>query len=272
MVTADAAPAADAPRPLDLKERLRRNPEFRAYGAFLMSGSALLAELLGLAGYAFLVIDLEHSPADIPQAIGMLQAAAAAQTPALIRVAQNRPELLKKALDLGPAGVIVPLVDTVEDARAAAAACRYPPAGVRGVAHPLVRASGWGTDAEYLRETERRHLLLCQVESKTAVEQVDGILGVEGVDGIFVGPLDLSASLGHIGQTQHPEVKEALLRVETAARRHPAKVLAGFAGGRPAGEMFAAGYRLVAGAVDLGLLRDAARADVAAAAQSAMDA
>lgn len=200
-----------------LKAFLKRDPTYRAYGAFLNSGSPLIAELMGRAGYDFLIVDLEHSPVDTHGALAMLQALAAAATPALLRVPLNRPEVIKKALDLGPAGLIVPLVDSVEDARAVAAACRYPPRGIRGVAPSIVRASGWGLDEAYTRDCEERCLVLCQVETPGGVEAAGAILELDGVDGIFVGPMDLSASLGHMGDPSHHEVKHAVARVEAAA-------------------------------------------------------
>jgi len=269
MAAARSVAQAAAVGQTGLKERLKEDAQYRGLGAFLMSGSPLVAELMAHAGYDFLVVDMEHSPVDVHGALPMLQAVAAAGRPALVRVALNRPELIKKALDLGPAGLIVPLVDSAEEARAVAAACRYPTRGLRGVAYPLVRASAWGLDANYVRRCEKQCLVLCQVETPAAVNAVEDILQVDGVDGIFVGPLDLSASLGHLGDTRHADVLSALARIEAAAAKHPSKVLAGFAGGRRAHAMFAAGYRLVATSADVALLRDAARVDIAAAAAPA---
>eukprot|EP00933_Yihiella_yeosuensis_P072843 TRINITY_DN8137_c3_g1_i1.p1 TRINITY_DN8137_c3_g1~~TRINITY_DN8137_c3_g1_i1.p1 ORF type:complete len:284 (-),score=52.04 TRINITY_DN8137_c3_g1_i1:42-893(-) len=246
-----------------LKQRLKDEPHFRGFGAFLMSTNPLVAELMGNVGYDFLVVDMEHSPADVAEALPMLQATQAAQCPTLLRVSHpNRPELIKKALDLGPSGLVVPLVDSAVDARAIVSACRYPTKGIRGVAHSIVRASRWGLDTDYVHSAEERQLLLCQVETQAAVEAVDEILSVDGVDGIFVGPLDLSAALGHLGDTGHKEVLAALEKVEAAAAKHPAKILAGFAGGRPVIDMFKAGYRLVANTADVVLLREAALKDL----------
>lgn len=252
--------------PQSLKERLASEPEFRAYGAFLMAASPLVAELMAKVGYDFLVVDLEHSPLGLGQtALQMLQAVEAGRASALLRVALNRPELIKKALDLGPAGLVVPLVNSAQEAAEAARACRYPPQGIRGVANPLVRASGWGLDAAYAHEYRDRCLLLVQVETVAALEAVDAILETEGVDGVFVGPLDLAAALGHFGEPGHADVRSALAKIEEAAARHPEKLLAGFSGGRPVSEMLARGYRLVASSADVALLREAAKADVLAA-------
>eukprot|EP00927_Polykrikos_kofoidii_P077116 TRINITY_DN74096_c0_g1_i1.p1 TRINITY_DN74096_c0_g1~~TRINITY_DN74096_c0_g1_i1.p1 ORF type:complete len:313 (+),score=56.95 TRINITY_DN74096_c0_g1_i1:86-1024(+) len=246
-----------------LKARLRDSQNYRAYGAFLNSASPIIAELMARSGYGFVLVDLEHSPVGIHGAVPMLQAAEAAGVPGLLRVPVNQTDIIKKALDLGPAGVVVPLVHSVEEARCAVAACRYPPRGVRGFAAPLVRASAWGLDSEYVQECEDRHLLFCQIESPEAVEAADAILAVDGVDGVFVGPMDLATAMGHIGDSMHADVSRALARVEAAAARHPSKVLAGFTGGRDPSDMFRAGYRLLASAADLTLLRGAAVADAA---------
>jgi len=255
-----------------LKQRLREQPSFRAYGAFLMSASPAIAELMGRAGYDYLVVDLEHSPADMQIALQLLQACAAARCPTLIRVALNRPELIKKALDLGPDGLVVPLVDNVEEAKAAVAACRYPPRGIRGVAVPLVRASGWGLDKDYVQRCEDDMLLLCQVETPAAIDSISQILDVDGVDGVFVGPLDLSASLGHLGNAGHSEVRAAIEKVETAAAQRPEKILAGFSGGRATADMYSAGYRMVASTADVALIRQGAMDDVKGAAAAAKEA
>lgn len=247
-----------------LKSRLLRDPKLCLHGAFIMSGCPLVTELMGRSGYGFLVVDMEHSPAETTSALPLLQAASAARCPALLRVALNRPELIKKALDLGPDGLVVPLVDSAEDARAAIRACCYPPRGIRGVAHPLVRASHWGLDPSYAEHCEERQLLLCQVESAEGVKAAGEILDVDGVDGIFLGPLDLSASMGHFGQPGHPDVKAAIADVEAACLERPGKILAGFAGGRGAKEMLQAGYRLIADTADMLLLRTAAQANVQA--------
>jgi len=228
-----------------------------------MGGSPLVAEMLGHAGYKFLVVDLEHSPAETFESIPLLQATAAARSHALVRVKFNRPELIKKALDIGPDGLIIPLVNNAEEARAAVEACRYAPHGIRGMCAMAVRASHWGLDPSYTTECETRQLLLCQVETVSGLAAAEEILNVDGVDGIFVGPHDLSAALGHLGDPKHDDVKKSMAQLESVVRNHPEKkVLAGFIGCRSPVEMFQAGYNLVAGATDVTLLREAARKDV----------
>jgi len=195
----------------------------------------------------------------------MLRAARAGGASALLRVDSSRPESLKRALDLGPDGVVVPHVASAEEARRVVRACRYPhDGGVRGVAFPVIRASMYGTDPTYLAEYQGRTLVLPQIEDAAGVAEADGILGEDGVDGVFLGPLDLSSSVGHPGDVRHPDVAAATSAIEAAARRH-GKLVCGFAAGG-AGEarrlLGPGGYDLVAGAVDLGLLRAAAVADV----------
>jgi 2-keto-3-deoxy-L-rhamnonate aldolase RhmA len=202
-------------------------------------------------------------------------------TEPVLRVPVNDPALIKKALDCMrlPGGVLIPMVETPAEAEAAVAACRYPPAGVRGVAFPLVRATGWGTQSkgpeDYLRQCEEELFIIVQVESAAAVDKIESIAAVPGVDCVFIGPFDLSASIGRPGQLEHPEVvalvakaEDGVLKVQQSSGGRP--VLGGFCPpSRPLIEMYNRGYQFVCGGADMGILREAAKKDVASA-QEAM--
>lgn len=150
------------------------------YGLFLLSFSPTLAEISGLAGYDFVVVDVEHGHGGISQALPCLQALSATHTPTILRLPENSPSWAKKALDLGPDGLMFPMIDEPESAKNAVSYCRYPPAGIRGAAHPIVRASKYGLDDDYLEMCERELLLMCQVESEEAVNRAEEIAAVDG--------------------------------------------------------------------------------------------
>ena len=177
-----------------------------AYGCVLTSTDAGLAELAGEAGFDFAWIDLEHSPLTITDAAHLLMALRGTGCAPFIRVAWNVPYLLKPALDLAPAAVIIPMVNTAEEARRAAAACRYPAdGGERGFA--TRRATGYGRMPlrEYLEHSHGEPLVFVQIEHRDAVRNIDGILASPGVDGVCIGPFDLSASYGKTGDFRDPE-------------------------------------------------------------------
>lgn len=236
-----------------------------ALGALANLGSPVAAEILGAAGYDFVMVDMEHGPGDVLNAVQQFQAIEATPAVPLVRVPENAAMQLKRALDAGPNGVMVPAVQTAEEAAYAVAACRYPPRGIRGVAHPIARASGYGTDLErYMAEGEQELLVICQIETLTGVDNAAEIAAVDGVDMVFLGPMDLSASAGRFDEPDHKKVETLVRRVEKATKK-AGKMLGGLATkGRPASELFKRGYALVLDAVDIGLLRDAARRSVRA--------
>ena len=187
-------------------------------GTFCNLGSHVTAEIAGNAGFDWLLLDQEHGAGDQSELVHQLQAAAAAATPALVRIAWNEPWRFKRVLDTGAAGVMVPWVSTVEEARAATTAMRYFPDGVRGAA-TLIRANGFGRDRdEYLQRANDNLLTVVQIETRQAVENAAAIAAVEGVDVLFVGPFDLSIGLGIGGQFDHPQFVAALDRVVAGAR------------------------------------------------------
>lgn len=170
---------------------------------------SLVAEGLAGAGYDWILFDTEHAPAEVVDVLPQLQAAAAYDVSAVVRPAFNDPVLIKRFLDIGAQTLLIPFVQNAEEAAAAVAAMRYPPGGVRGVAG-VTRASRFGRVEDYARRAEEELCLLVQVETAAAVEQIEAIAATDGVDGLFIGPADLAASLGHAGNLRHPEVVAAI--------------------------------------------------------------
>ena len=182
----------------------------------------------------------------------------------LMRVPSNDVVALKRALDTGVAGVMVPAVNTAAEAEAAVAACHYPPRGRRGMAAAIVRGADYGLRAaEYIEYAGEALLVMCQIESAEAVENVTAIAGIEGVDMLFVGPFDLSANVGHVGEPDHPEVRAMIARVEAAAKTAGKRLGAIPTPERSAAELVADGYELIVADADVLLLRDGARASLA---------
>ena len=187
-------------------------------GTFCNLGSHITTEIAGNAGFDWLLLDLEHGAGDQSELVHQLQAAAAADTPAIVRIAWNEPWRFKRVLDAGAAGVMVPWVSTVEEAQVTTTAMRYFPDGVRGAA-TLIRANGFGRDRdEYLQAANDNLLTVVQIETRQAVEHAAAIAAVEGVDVLFVGPFDLSIGLGVGGQFDHPEFLAALEQVVAGAK------------------------------------------------------
>lgn len=165
-----------------------------------------IAELLGCHGFKFVWIDAEHSAFDLGTVLRHIMACAAADTASIVRVAWNDPVLIKPVLEMGPDGLILPMIRTEQDARNAVAACRYPPRGVRGFGPRRANRYGAVSTPEYIANAESSFLRILQVEHRDAVENLEKICAVDGVDLLVIGPNDLSASYGHLGDTRHPDM------------------------------------------------------------------
>jgi 4-hydroxy-2-oxoheptanedioate aldolase len=179
-------------------------------GLWCTLSSAYATELVAGSGFDWLLLDTEHSPGDVLSILPQLQALAG--YPGLspvVRPASNDPVLIKRFLDIGVQTLLVPFVQTAEEARAAVRAMRYPPDGIRGVS-AVTRATGFGRVADYGKRAATELCLLVQVETREALDQIEAIAAVDGVDGIFIGPGDLAASFGLIGQINHASVMEAI--------------------------------------------------------------
>lgn len=181
-------------------------------GLWQALASPYTAEICAGAGFDWLLIDGEHAPNDIPIILAQLQAVAAYPVEPVVRLPVGDPVLVKQVLDLGARSLLVPMVESAEQARNMVRATRYPPHGIRGVGSAIGRASRWNRKEHYLKKAADDICLLLQIESVAGLQAVDAIASVEGVDGVFVGPSDLAAALGHLGEPGHVEVQAAVER------------------------------------------------------------
>ncbi|NPD16348.1 HpcH/HpaI aldolase/citrate lyase family protein [Xinfangfangia sp. D13-10-4-6] len=227
------------------------------HGLWLSLASPVSSEALSLIGFDWLLFDTEHAAIDLGAVQPLLQAAAAGASSPVVRPAWNDKVLIKRALDMGAQTLLIPFVETPEEAAAAVAATRYPPGGIRGVAGGT-RASRFGLTSDYFQVADQEICVLVQLETTAALTRLEEIAAVPGVDGIFIGPSDLSASMGFLGRPGAPEVQRVLQ--DTAARIRNTGKAAGILATNPedARRYLDWGYSFVAGAVDLGLLLKAA--------------
>jgi 4-hydroxy-2-oxoheptanedioate aldolase len=179
-------------------------------GLWLSLAGPYSAEVCATAGFHWLLIDNEHAPNDVRSTLAQLQAVAAYPSHPIVRAVTGDPATIKQLLDIGAQTLLVPMVDTPEQAASLVRAMRYPPQGIRGVGAAVARASRWGVRRDYLETANDETCLLIQVESVTALSNLKELCAVEGVDGVFIGPADLSASMGHRGRPNHPEVQNAI--------------------------------------------------------------
>ena len=233
-------------------------------GLFLGLANAYSAELVATSGFDWLLIDGEHGPNDLASIIGQLQALAAYPVFPVVRNVDHDAARIKQLLDGGVQTLMVPMVETATQAEALVRAMRYPPQGVRGVGSAIARSARWSRYPDYLHEANARVCLLVQVESLAGLQHIEAIAAVDGVDGIFIGPADLAASMGYLGQPTHPEVRaaieQAIARI-LQTRKAPGILCADEALAR---HYLALGARFVAVGVDTSLL---VRATTALAAQ-----
>lgn len=191
-------------------------------GLWLGLANAYCAEICAGAGFDWLVIDGEHAPNDVRSVLAQLQAVAAYPVHPVVRPVAGDINLIKQLLDIGAQTLLVPMVESAAQAKQLVAAMRYPPAGIRGVGSALARASDWNRRSGYLHEADAEMCLLVQIETRPGLENLEVIAAVEGVDGIFIGPADLSGALGHLGRPDHPEVQaaidEAVRRIQACGR------------------------------------------------------
>lgn len=187
-------------------------------GMWLCSGSPLVAEICAGAGLDWLLVDAEHAPLGLESIQRQLQAVAPYPVTPVVRLPACDRVLIKQYLDLGAQNLLVPMVDDAEQAREAVAACRYPPAGVRGVGSALARGARWNRVEGYLGRADALVSVMVQIESEMAVRNVAEIARVDGLASLFIGPSDLAASMGLLGQQDHPEVIAAVERSISAAR------------------------------------------------------
>ena len=188
-------------------------------GTWLVLGSSLTAEIAGNSGFDWVVLDMEHGMGGSDSLLSQLQALAATPASPIVRVASNDPVLIKRALDLGPAGIMAPMVSSAEDAERVVRAMRYPPQGIRGVT-PFTRPADFGREfPEYFARANDDLICLVQIETEEAVENAEEIAAVDGVDVLFIGPLDLTVGLGIMKQFDHPKYRAAVEKIVSACRK-----------------------------------------------------
>lgn len=187
------------------KERLLAGE--RQIGLWVAMGSPTTAEIAAGAGFDWLLIDGEHGPNDLTTVLEQLRAIKAAGGCSIVRPANGDPVMIKQVLDLGARTLLIPMVNTAEQAELMVRSMRYAPRGIRGVGASVARSGDWGRTPHYMRDAERQLCLLVQAESRQALDNLEQIVDVDGVDGVFIGPADLSASLGHPDDMTNPDVQ-----------------------------------------------------------------
>lgn len=239
------------------RERLRSGkPQIGLWQAL---ANPYTAEICAGAGYDWLLFDGEHAPNTLQTLVAQLQAVASYPIEPLARIPTGDPAIIKQYLDIGFQTLLVPMVESAEQARMLVAATRFPPRGIRGVASATSRASGFGADGSFLATAHERICLLVQIESRQGLDALDEIATVDGIDGLFIGPGDLAASLGHLGNPRHREVQAAI--GDALARIGRAEKPAGIFALDPddAKAKIAQGAVFVSIGTDIGLLAGAAR-------------
>jgi 2-dehydro-3-deoxyglucarate aldolase len=228
-------------------------------GCWASLASPITTELLGMVGFDWILLDAEHAPNDVLSLVPQLMALKDSRSAPVVRPPANDSVVIKRLLDSGFFNFLVPFVDSAADAARAVAATRYPPQGIRGVSVGH-RGNRYGTVANYLDIANDNICVVVQIESRTAVDAIDEILAVEGVDGVFVGPSDLAASYGYLGNSNHPDVQQAIAHVfeRTRAAGKSSGILATVQA--DAARYMSMGCTIVAVCADLGLLRNAAQA------------
>ena len=224
------------------------------FGLWQALANPYTADICARLGFDWLLFDGEHSPNTAQTLLGQLQASEPHGAEPIARVPSADPVAIKQYLDLGFRTLLVPMIDTAEQAEAVVAATRYPPEGVRGVASATARAAHFGLLPDYLPKAAEGLTVIVQIESRKALENIEAIAAVPGVDALFVGPADLAASLGHLGNPGHAEVQAAVAEAKAAITR----------AGKPAGifalslqdarERAGQGFAFIAAGTDIGLL------------------
>ncbi len=231
----------------------------RLIGCWLSLGSPITTEVVGVAGYDWLLLDAEHAPNDVLSLVPQLMALKDSVSAPVVRPPSNDVVVIKRLLDAGFHNFLIPFVESADEARRAVAATRYPPAGVRGVSVSQ-RSNRYGTVPDYFKVVNDNLAVMVQIESRAGVAAAASIASVDGIDGLFIGPSDLAAGFGHLGNASHPEVQQAMAAVFAAAK----------AAGKPMGILapveadarryLAMGATFVAVGSDLGVLRMASQA------------
>lgn len=253
--------ASESRMKMSLKNRMKKRD--LTIGSWITIGSTVVAEIMSQSGFDWLTIDMEHSAITLDIAQDLIRVVELSNVTPLVRVGHNQSNLIKRVMDAGSKGVIVPMVNTRADAEKAVGAVKYPPSGFRGVG--LARAQKYGSDFEGYKDwNEDGSIVIVQIEHIKAVENIEDILTVPGVDGFIVGPYDLSGSLGLPGQFDHQEVIAALSEIERTAKN--IKALSGFhvipTQSEEVEKKVRQGYRFIAHSLDILFLGDGCKSAV----------
>ena len=235
-----------------LKSRLKAGEKL--LGAWTASGSADNAEVMAMSGIDFILMDHEHGQATMPDAIAQLRAIKGTNCSGLLRAPWNDMVFIKRILDAGIHGIMVPQVNSVEEAKAVVAACRYPPLGIRGAAGGT-RAASYGIDTGYYDRAADELIIIVQIETPHAVDSIPAIAAIDGVDMIFIGPRDLSASIGKLNKFDDPEVRTLIAKAEEATLKSGKALGTVATTGAIAKQLFARGYNFLIAGSDLSHLR-----------------
>ncbi|WP_321798831.1 2-dehydro-3-deoxyglucarate aldolase [Caballeronia sp. J97] len=252
-------PSSSPYQPLPNTFRTSLRERKRLIGCWMSLASPIVTELVGVIGFDWMLLDAEHAPNDALTLIPQLMALKDSPSAPVVRPQANDPVVIKKLLDSGFVNFLIPFVDSAADAERAVAATRYPPLGIRGVSVGH-RGNRYGTVPNYFQVANDNISVSVQIESRAAVEAIDEIIAVDGVDALFVGPSDLAAAYGHLGNANHPEVQAVIAHV--FERAHAAGKSSGILAPvqEDAERYLAMGGTLVAVGADLGMLRNAAQA------------
>lgn len=241
--------------PNRLKKRIQSGRQ--SLGTWVQSGSATFAEIAALAGLDFLIVDQEHGPSDLSGAIDAMRATACMETTVVIRVPSADPVSLRRLVDAGAQALLVPMVESAETARAIVEAVRFPPQGKRGNAAEITRSSRYGLVPDYYERANDSLLIIVQVETLAGVENAAQIAAVDGVDVVFIGPTDLSCSMGLPGQTGAPEVEAAIRQTVEAVRSADKPLATVPRAGRTLNDLAGEGYAMLASGSDIAIYRAA---------------
>ncbi|MGB8416731.1 2-dehydro-3-deoxyglucarate aldolase [Paraburkholderia sp.] len=245
------------PLPNSFRQSVLKNEKL--IGCWASLGSPITTELLGMVGFDWILLDAEHAPNDVLTLIPQLMSLKDSPSAPVVRPPANDSVVIKRLLDSGFFNFLIPFVDSAADAARAVAATRYPPSGIRGVSVGH-RGNRYGTMSNYLSTANDNICVVAQIESRKAVEAIDEILAVDGVDAVFIGPSDLAASYGQLGNSNHPDVQKAIAHVFERA------CAAGKASGTlspvqaDAERYLSMGSHVIAVCADMGMLRNAAQA------------
>ena len=248
--------------PNTAKTSLRANEKLM--GCWIQLFSPVVAEMMGHCGYDLLMLDMEHGLGSVQDAANVMRAVSGTGAASFVRLPANDPVIMKTLMDQGADGIMVPMIESPEAARAVVSACRYPPKGVRGLAVGIARGSRYGMDDAYVAEVDQKTVIACQIETVEGVRRASEIAAVDGVDMLFVGRNDLAADSGHILDLDHPEVNALVDEVLAVAKGAGKKIGTVPSAGRTWRRLVEEGFDLVIPSSDISILRMFGQGEVAA--------